>query len=159
MCSRLERPGSPTDIFLLPAPTEAELAAVKHLVECTLAGVPQEDMPPPPTRLPDLPVAAAPPPPAAAPVAPGMGKAGAAGAKAAPLVQAAAGGVGKQQPQAAQQAAQQGQVAGLDWRSLSTWARLAAVLDAGDGFEGQDVYFAAWLLEHLAKRNARKSVL
>lgn len=54
MRTRLESPGKPTDVFAKPAPSTAELAAVKHSLECLLAAVPEDDMPPPPADLPPL---------------------------------------------------------------------------------------------------------
>jgi hypothetical protein len=174
LCVRLERPGAATDLFLQPAPGEAELAATKHLVEQTLAGVPEEDMPPPPTKLPDAPV----PAPAggavaSAPAAGAKGPAAAASAAkaAAPVPAAAAvapaggaaGGASKgSQPQQAQQGgagSQQGGgggAAALDWRAPATWSRLAALLDMECGFDGQDPGLGAWLAELLATRRGKR---
>ena len=42
----------------------------------------------------------------------------------------------------------------LDWRSASAWSQMAALLDVGCGFEGQDPVLLAWLAERLAKRGA-----
>lgn len=56
MRSRLQSPGRPTDILAQPPPTPAELASVKHSLECMLAGVAEDDMPQPPDDLPALPV-------------------------------------------------------------------------------------------------------
>ncbi len=53
MRQRLESPAAPTDIFGAATPSEAELAAAKHVLECCLAAVPEDDMPPPPTTLPE----------------------------------------------------------------------------------------------------------
>lgn len=52
MRSRLQSPGRPTDILAQPPPTPAELASVKHCLECMLAGVAEDDMPQPPDDLP-----------------------------------------------------------------------------------------------------------
>ncbi len=167
ICLRLERPGGAGDLFLLPAPSEPELAAVKHCVECTLQGVAEEDRAPPPTRLPEapqppMPAAAAPAP--AAPLAGGAaagGKGGQAGGGA-PQAAAAAAATTKAAAAAAATAARNMDPPppkALDWRGLPTWAAVAALLDSSGGFEGgaasEASALAPWLLQHLAKRPGR----
>jgi len=171
VCLRLERPGSATDLFLQPSPTESELAAAKHRMECVLEGIADDDAPPPPTRLPEVPEVPVPPSvgvvatsaaPAAA-AAKGGGAQAAAGGAAGTAASKAAGGAGAP-AQAAAARAEQPKV--LDWRSLSTWSALAALLDADGGYcssssthgGGLQAALAAWLVERLAKR-ARTAVM
>ena len=59
MRSRLESPAAPGALFGSPAPSEAELAAVKHQMDCTLGCIPEDDLPPVPTCLPPDSAAAA----------------------------------------------------------------------------------------------------
>jgi hypothetical protein len=59
MRTRLESPAGPGALFGSPAPSEAELAAAKHHLDCTLACIPEDDLPPVPTALPPDTAAAA----------------------------------------------------------------------------------------------------
>lgn len=147
---RLESRGLPTDLFAAGTPSAKELASAKHYVEGMLAGIDEEDMPQPPA---DLPAASTPAtaPPAAAPAVP------AAATGAAKPAAAAAGKAGSAAGNAAGQKQQAGPApaaatvrascdsAVLDWRDVSTWVKLEALLDVEDGLQGVEGGVAAWL--------------
>lgn len=158
ICVRLERPGAPTDLFLRPAPTEAELAAAKHQIEQTLEGVAEEDMAPAPARLPEPPPAApaAPAPAGRAAGGGGTGPAAKGPAGAGKGAAAPAGGAAGAASAAAPKEQQCAAPAGLDWRAASTWSGLAALLDVGGGYQGIDPLLGAWLADRLAARGCAK---
>ena len=124
---RLEAPAGPEDLHGSPAPTEAELAAVKQRLECCLMGLCEADAQklPPVAELPARPAAAA----AAAPS--DAKKAG----KGAPAAGAAAAGT---------------EPGRLEWRDLGTWVRVEALLDPEAGVELVDGGLAGWLAPLLA---------
>lgn len=171
MRSRLESPGKPTDLFAQPASSTAELAAVKHTLECLLSAVPEDSMPPPPSdlpqplvplqQLPAAPAAAAVPaavgakpvagaaaagkPPVAAKVSAAGGTAGAAGAAGGKAAAAGAAGGSTGAAAGAGGAGEAAAVTELDWRHVETWAKVEMLLDLEGGLQVTDAAVAVWL--------------
>lgn len=171
MRGRLEAPGKPTDIIAKPAPSTVELATVKHNLECLLAAIAEDDMPPAPA---DLPPPVVQPVQAATPTAVAAGGPAAGGAKGAPAAAAgkpppsakssvaagaaaAAAATGKAVAAAGTPGAAGGAAAGansavadpallqLEWRQVETWAKVEMLMDLEGGLQVADAAVALWL--------------
>jgi hypothetical protein len=154
----MESPGRPSDLFAQGPPSSKELAAAKHCLEGLLSATEEEDMGPAPADLPVSAAATAAVQPAAAVPAAGVSgpakaagaaAAGKAGVGAAPSDSTAAAAVG----QAVAAAAAGGDGSVLDWRSVSTWVKMEALLDEEDGLTaaGAEGAVAAWLAQLLPR--------
>jgi hypothetical protein len=172
MHSRLKSPGKPGDMFTKPAPSTAELAAVKHSLECLLAAIAEDDMSSPPADLPPaltlpVPTSSTPAPAAAATAAAAGAKGGpgaaAAAAKPPPSTKSSAAGstaavaaAGKASGTAAAAVApgaggagSEGVVVDLEWRQVDTWAKVEMLMDLEGGLQISDAAVALWLGEVL----------